>query len=160
MTIAVTFILLLKGNRNSRTEISHQLINPLKHERAYKRGNSGQIIANNEYSSEFRAKYFLYRNARYAALTGENKKDFGWYVLLRTMWPEWLKEGLTEITPIPERMELDYLFRMRPKVDSGSAKRGLCALNCACTARFSCNRNYVLSFGLVPFPLGSCAIGG
>jgi hypothetical protein len=43
------------------------------------------------------------------------------------MWPEWLKEGLSEITPIPGRMELDYLFRMRPKVDSGSAKRGLCA---------------------------------
>jgi hypothetical protein len=71
------------------------LINPLKHEQAYKRGNSGQIIANNEYSSEFRAKYFLYQNARYAALTGENKKDFGGYVLLRAMWPEWLKEGLT-----------------------------------------------------------------
>jgi hypothetical protein len=76
------------------------------------------------------------------------------------MWPEWLKEGLTEITPIPGWMELDYLFRMRPKIDSGSAKRGLCALNCACSVRFSCNRNNVLSFGLVPFPLGSCAVGG
>ncbi len=96
------------------------LINPLNHDWAYKRGNSGQIIANNEYSSEFRAKYFLCRNARYAALIGENKKDFGWYVLLRTMWQEWLKEGITEITLIPERMELDYLFRMRPKIDSGS----------------------------------------
>ncbi len=96
------------------------LINPLKHERAYKRGNSGQIIANNEYSSEFRAKYFLYRNAIYAAFTGENKKDFGWYVLLRTMRSEWPKEELTEITPIPEIMELDYLFKIRPKIDSGS----------------------------------------
>ncbi len=31
------------------------------------------------------------------------------------MWPEWLKEGLTEISPIPERMELDYLYRMQQK---------------------------------------------
>jgi hypothetical protein len=128
--------------------------------RAYKRGNSGQIIANNEYSSEFRAKYFLYQNAGYAALIGENKKDFGWYVLLSTMWQEWLKERLTKITPIPERMELDYLFRIRPKFDSGSVKRGLCALNCACSARFSCNRNNVLNFGLVPFPLCFWAVGG
>ena len=112
-------------------------ITPLKHGLIYKRGNNGQILANNEYSSEFREKYFLYRNARYAALTGGQRKDFGWYVLLKTMWPEWLKEGLTEITLIPERMELDYLYRMRPKIDSGSAKRGLCALNCACSARFS-----------------------
>jgi hypothetical protein len=60
----------------------------LKHELTYKRGDNDQIIANNEYSSEFRAKYFLYRNARYAALTGGHMKDFGWYELLKTMWPE------------------------------------------------------------------------
>jgi hypothetical protein len=95
---------------------------PLKHERAYKRGKNGQIIANNEYSSEFRAKYFLYRTARYAALTGEHRKDFGWYTRLTTMWPEWLKEGLTEITQIPTRMELDYLYRMRPTIDSELTK--------------------------------------
>jgi hypothetical protein len=32
-------------------------ITPLKHGLIYKRGNNGQILANNEYSSEFRAKY-------------------------------------------------------------------------------------------------------
>ncbi len=38
------------------------------------------------------------------------------------MWPEWLKEGLTEITQIPTRMELDYLYRMRLTIDSGLTK--------------------------------------
>jgi hypothetical protein len=117
------------------------------------------MIANNECSSlaEFQAKYFLHRNARYAALTGGHRKDFGWHVLLKTIRPEWLKEGqhqgLTEIIPIPERMELDYLFRMRPKLHYGSAEKGLCALNCACCASFSCYQNIVLSFGLTFFSM-------
>jgi hypothetical protein len=36
------------------------LITPLtgKNERAYKRGNGGQMIANNEYRTEFRTEYF------------------------------------------------------------------------------------------------------
>ena len=130
------------------------LITPLKKERDYKRGNCGQIIANNEYSTEFRTKYFLYRNARYAALTGERRKDFGWYVLLKTMWPEWLNEGLTKISPIPERMELDYLYRMQQKIrqapdsclDSGSAKTGLCALNYANSTSFHVISIYCISF--------------
>jgi hypothetical protein len=32
------------------------------------------------------------------------------------MWPEWRKEGLTAISLIPERMELDYLYRMNPDI--------------------------------------------
>ena len=103
---------------------------PLKIERSYKRGNGGKIIANNEYSTEFRTKYLLYRNARYAALKAGQTKDFGWYVLLQKMWPEWLKEGLTEINPIPMLMELDYLFRtgsakrLAPKPPNGSSANG------------------------------------
>ena len=84
---------------------------PLKIERSFKRGDGGKITANNQYSAEFLTNYFLYRNARYAALKAAQTKDFGWYVLLKKMWPEWLKEGVTEISPIPMRMELDYLFR-------------------------------------------------
>ena len=103
---------------------------PLKIERSFKRGDGGKITANNEYSAEFRTKYFLYRNARYAALKAEQTKDFGWYVLLKKMWPEWLKEGLTEISPIPMRMELDYLFRthsakhLDPEAPIGSSVKG------------------------------------
>ena len=103
---------------------------PLKIERLFKRVDGGKIIANNEYSAEFRTKYFLYRNARYAALKAEQTKDFGWYVLLKKMWPEWLKEGLTEISPIPMRMELDYLFRthsakyLDPEPPIGSSVKG------------------------------------
>ena len=126
-----------------------------KNERAHS-GNGGQIIANNEYSTEFRAKYFFYRNSRYAALTGERRKDFGWYVLLKIMWPEWLKEGLTEISPIPERIELDYLYRMQPKIrqapdsssriESGSAKRGLSALNHANSTCLHLIKTFRISF--------------
>ena len=65
---------------------------PLKIERSFKRDDGGKITANNEYSAEFRTKYFLYRNARCAALKAEQTKDFGWYVLLKKMRPEWLKE--------------------------------------------------------------------
>ena len=141
------------------------IITPLKNERAYKRGNGGQIIANNQYTTEFRTKYFLYRNARYAALTGGRRKDFGWYVLLKTMWPEWLKEGLTEISPIPARMELDYLFRMDSKIrqaadsssriDHGSAKRGQ-----ELASHLSIIRNITVRFKLIPFPRCSCAVRG
>ncbi len=73
-------------------------------------------------------------------------------------WSIFLYFRLIGITPNPERMELDYLFRKRPKIDFGSAKRGLCALNCECSARFSCNRNSMLRFGLVPIPCCSCAV--
>ncbi len=114
---------------------------PLKIERSYKRGNGGKIIANNEYSTEFRTKYFLYSNARYAALKAGQTKDFGWYVLLQKMWPEWLKEGLTEIYPIPMRMELYYLLRagsakhLEPKQPNGSSAKGTHPLHSACIAR-------------------------
>ncbi len=46
-------------------------ITPLKNEQAYKRGNGDQIIAINEYSTEFRTRNFLTQhNARYADMTG------------------------------------------------------------------------------------------
>jgi hypothetical protein len=51
--------------------------------------------------------------------------QFGQVKTRKILDGEWLKEGLTKINPIPERMELDNLFRMRPKIDSGSAKRGI-----------------------------------
>ena len=55
---------------------------PPRIERSFKRGDGGKITANNEYSAEFRTKYFLYRNARYAALKAEQTKDLdGMYCL-------------------------------------------------------------------------------
>ena len=86
---------------------------PPRIERSFKRGDGGKITANNEYIAEFRTIYFLYRNARYAALKAAQIKDFGWYVLLKKMWPEWLKEGLNEIMATLHRQALSRELRER-----------------------------------------------
>ncbi len=74
MTVDVNF--LSEGKCVQKMSIKAPLITPLKNERAYKRGNGDQIIAINEYSTEFRTKYFwTQRNARYADMTGGQRKD-------------------------------------------------------------------------------------
>jgi hypothetical protein len=64
--------------------------------------------------------YFQWRKERYNGLAVGRKRDNGWWNDLDSQkkWQEWFNDGKNEIiiVPIPERMELDYLF-MRPKVE-------------------------------------------